>query len=82
MGDCQRSFAVPVCPGGSSLSDSALDTTWCPKKMQAQNDHCPDLRFDVEGEEDTSDDLKLYGFLMQSAIDLYGGQTQNSDGMD
>jgi hypothetical protein len=50
--------------------------------MQAQNDHCPDLRFDVEGEEDTSDNSKLYGFLMQSAIDLYGGQTQNSDGMN
>jgi hypothetical protein len=36
----------------------------------------------VEGEEDTNDNLKLYGFLMQSAIDAWEGQTQNSDGTD
>jgi hypothetical protein len=52
------------------------------QKTRAQNDHCPDLRFDVEDEEDTNDNLRLYGFLMQSAIDLCEGQTQNSDGMD
>jgi hypothetical protein len=61
---------------------------WClghdvvPQKPQAQNDHCPDLRFDVEDEEDTNDNIKLYGFLMQSAIDLCEGQTQNSDTRD
>ena len=52
------------------------------QKTRTQRTHCPDLRFDVEGEEDTNDNLKLYGFLMQSAIDLEEGQTQNSDGMD
>jgi len=36
----------------------------------------------MEGEEDTNDNLNLYGFLMQSAIELFGVQTQNSDGMD
>jgi hypothetical protein len=36
----------------------------------------------MEDEEDTNDNSKLYGFLMQSAIDPWEGQTQNSDSMD
>jgi hypothetical protein len=40
------------------------------QKTRTQRPHCPYLRFDVEGEEDTYNDSKLYSFLMQSAIDL------------
>jgi hypothetical protein len=50
--------------------------------MRTLKDHSVDLRFDVESEEDTSYDLKLYRFLMQSAIDPCEWQTQSSDGVD
>lgn len=51
-------------------------------RLRTLKHHSADLRFDVEGEEDTNGNLKLYGFLMQSAIDLCEGQTQNSDSVD
>ena len=51
-------------------------------RLLALKHHSEDPRFDVEDEEDTNDNLKLYGFLMQSAIDPCEGQTQNSDFID
>jgi hypothetical protein len=48
-----------------------------------ERNHCPDLRFDVEGEEVTNNnDPKVYDFLMQFASDPQEGQTQNSDSLD
>jgi len=38
--------------------------------MRTLKDHSVDLRFDVEGEEDTNNNPKLYGFLVQFASDL------------
>jgi hypothetical protein len=57
-------------------------TRRCVHRMRTLKDHSVDLRFDVESEEDTSYDLKLYRFLMQSAIDPCEWQTQSSDGVD
>jgi len=50
--------------------------------MRTLNNHSAELRFDVEGEEDTNNNAKLYGFLTQFASDPQEGQTQNSDSMD
>ena len=40
------------------------------QKMRTVRNSCPNLRFDVEDEEDTNNNPKLYGFLMQFASDL------------
>jgi hypothetical protein len=50
--------------------------------MRTLKNYFADLRFDVEGEEDTNNNSKLYGFLTQFASNQQEGQTQNSDGMN
>ena len=40
------------------------------QKMRTLRNYCPNLRFDVEGEEDTNNNPRLYGFLVQFASDL------------
>jgi hypothetical protein len=64
------------------LGAPVLWTRRCVHGLRTLKHHSADLRFDVEREEDTNGNLKLYGFLMQCAIDLDEGQTQNSDSMD
>ena len=51
-------------------------------RMRTLKDHAANLRFDVEGEEDTNSNSQLYGFLMQFASDSDEGQAHNSDRMD
>ncbi len=50
--------------------------------MRTLKNHSADLRFDMEGEEDTNSNSELYGFLMKSASNPQEGQTQNSDSVD
>jgi hypothetical protein len=51
------------------LGATVLWTRRCVHKLPTLKHHFADLRFDMEDEEDTNDNSKLYGFLMQSAID-------------
>jgi len=65
------------------LGATLLWTRRCvPPRLRTLKDHSADLRFDMEGEEDTNSNSALYGFLTKSASNPQEGQTQNSDSVD